>query len=240
MTVDNNIYTKYSEETEETPQPGKLTKEAAAFAACNLYNKAQENWTSAQGAEILSEVGSVIPDETKNFFSGDKVRSLKVYFGFRSSESYSIVSANLLMLRIKHNLSFFYLNYIIQTSVFFALTLLFSPGSMLEIGMLLLVWFMMMQATTSGAMHICGSSISRKMLSLLLAGCSAFILLYVLAGVFWWAMSSSLFAIALHTIFRDASAYQIEPELLYIESDTESPVVISDQRLATADESYES
>ena len=61
--------------------------------------------------------------------------------------------------RVKHNLSFFYLNYALLTALLFALTLLISPSAIIGIGLLGFAWMAVIRATAEGSVEIKGETI---------------------------------------------------------------------------------
>ena len=58
--------------------------------------------------------------------------------------------------RIRHNLIFFHLNYVLVTAVLFCLTLLISPSAIIGIGLLGFAWMGVIRATSEGSMQVKG------------------------------------------------------------------------------------
>lgn len=205
---------------------------ATASAASNLLGQGKKAWDESQGPNVLTDVASSIPERTKQMFSSDKIRGVSIYFGIGDTRPYSIEkNSPLLAARIKHNVSFFYLNYLVQSAIFYGLTILFSPGSLLEIGILACVWVFVMRATNDGVLNLGCFKVTRKVVSVGMTAISAVVLLYVLSNVFWWALTTSIFFMGVHALFRDSSKYMAENEVIAAVSQAaaESPVVMSEQ-----------
>mmetsp|Transcript_48485 Transcript_48485/g.58698 ORF Transcript_48485/g.58698 Transcript_48485/m.58698 type:complete len:183 (-) Transcript_48485:181-729(-) len=174
--------------------------------------------------------------EQKKLFSADKVRSFSIYFGIGDQRPYFVeTNGPLIGARIKHNMSFFYLNYLAQSGFFFALSILFSPGSLLEIGILALVWIVLMRLTVDGVLNLGCFTVTRKVVSVGMTALSAIVLLYVLANVFWWALSTSIFFMMVHAVLRDASKYKDTSDTEQTSESTapaaESPVVMMEPKV---------
>ena len=60
--------------------------------------------------------------------------------------------------RVKHNLSFFYLNYALLTALLFCLTLLISPSAIIGIGLLGFAWMAVIRTTAEGSVEVKGES----------------------------------------------------------------------------------
>lgn len=58
--------------------------------------------------------------------------------------------------RLRHNLSFFYLNYILITTVLFCLTMITSPSAIIGIGLLGFAWMAVIRATSEGSVQVKG------------------------------------------------------------------------------------
>ena len=56
--------------------------------------------------------------------------------------------------RVKHNLTYFYLNYIFLTFLLFALTLMISPSSLISIAILAFAWFYVLKVTADDGYSI--------------------------------------------------------------------------------------
>jgi len=207
---------------------------ATASAASNLLGQAQKNWSESEGPKVLKDVASSIPESTRKIFSSDKIRTISVYFGIGDTRPYfAEKNSSLIVARLKHNVSFFYLNYLVQSAIFYGLTILFSPGSLLEIGILAIAWLLVMRATNDGVLNLGCFKVTRKVVSVGMTAISAVVLLYVLSNVFWWALSTSIFFMLLHAVFRDASKYKSEADVISVESMpvAESPVVMSEPQV---------
>jgi hypothetical protein len=112
---------------------------------------------------MLSSVSSKIPQETKDYlsnaqkelFNREHLRSVSVFFGIGEERPFYIEKVpSLIMERLRHNIAFFYLNYMLLTAVLFVLTLLISPSAIIGIGLLALAWMYVIKTSQSGAMTI--------------------------------------------------------------------------------------
>ena len=92
-------------------------------------------------------------------FNRQHLRSVAVVFGIGEERPFYVEKAPaLLMERVRHNFSFFYLNYMALTAVMFTLTLLISPTAIIGIGLLGFAWMYMIRSTTNGHIKIGGES----------------------------------------------------------------------------------
>ena len=198
----------------------------AVTSTTPIFRKSK--WEGSKGPEMLSGVASHIPQETKDYvmdtqkrlFNPQYLRSPAVYFGFGEEKPFFIEkNPALLYDRVKHNLTFFYLNYILITAVLFVLTLLISPSAIIGMGLLGLAWVSVMRATQSGSLNIRGISITQKQASIAMSVFSACVLFYILNRVFWWTLSTSGICIGLHILFRDASMHKDEEDKVPMSGD---------------------
>jgi hypothetical protein len=91
-------------------------------------------------------------------FNREHLRSIGVYFGIGEERPFYVEKTpSLLMSRLRHNVSFFYLNYMLLTAVLFCLTLLISPSAIIGIGLLGLAWMFVIRASSSGALQVAGT-----------------------------------------------------------------------------------
>lgn len=174
-----------------------------------------------KASELVSSVTSSIPQGTKDvlseasarFFNPAYIRSPKVFFGIGEERPFFMEKqASLLASRVKHNFAYFYLNYAILTAILFFLTLIVSPTSIIEVGLLALAWGSVIKATSSGSFTIRGVTISQKNATIAMSGISAFVLMWILSNIFWWTLSSSLVLIGGHSLFRDSSMLRDEED----------------------------
>jgi hypothetical protein len=125
----------------------------------------KEKWDSSGGSQVLSNVSSSIPDSTKDYlsttskqlFNREHLRGVTVFFGLGEERPFYFEKVpTLLAERIRHNISFFYLNYLLITAVLFILTLLISPSAIIGIGLLTLAWLYVVKNTKEGGLKIYG------------------------------------------------------------------------------------
>jgi len=125
------------------------------------YNHSKEKWNSSGANEALGRVTASIPDSTKTYVGGvfnrEHIRGVTVYFGIGEERPfYFEKTPALLMERLRHNVTFFYLNYILVAAVLFCLTMLISPTTIIGIGLLALAWVGVIRASQTGALQVAG------------------------------------------------------------------------------------
>lgn len=158
-----------------------------------------------------------VPEGTKQYFSAttgqlfnrQRVRSVSVCFGIGEERPFYVEKAPaLLMARVKHNLSFFFMNYLMLTGLLFCLTLLVSPSAIIGIGLLGALWVYVIRQTQAGTLMLLGRNVNQNQATVALSIVSCFVLIWLLSGIFWWALFSSGLLVVLHAAFRDASMHQ--------------------------------
>jgi hypothetical protein len=88
-------------------------------------------------------------------FKREHLRSVSVVFGIGEERAFYVEKTpSLLIERIRHNIVFFYLNYMVVTAILFCLTLLISPSAIIGIGLLALSWMWVIRASQSGSLRI--------------------------------------------------------------------------------------
>lgn len=119
----------------------------------------KEKWDSSGANEAVGRLHASIPDSTKTYvtsmFKREHLRSISVVFGIGEERPFYVEKTpSLLVERLRHNMVFFYLNYMVITAVFFCLTLLISPGAIIGIGILAISWMWLIRASQSGSLRI--------------------------------------------------------------------------------------
>jgi hypothetical protein len=197
-----------------TEIPGNPTAMSTLFGA---MTSAKEKWDSSGANEAMSKFSASIPNSTKDYlsqttgqlFSREKLRSVSVCFGIGEERAFYVEKTpSLLIARIKHNAQFFYLNYLLMLAVLFGLTLFVSPSAIIGLVLLAGAWVYVIRASQSGSLKIGAFSISQTQATVAMGVISAFILIWILSGVFWWALGSSGFLTIVHAGLRDASMHQ--------------------------------
>jgi len=190
---------------------------AAMSTLVGVMNTAKEKWDSSGATEAMSRFSASIPESTKDYlsqttgqlFSREKLRSVSVCFGIGEERAFYVEkNPSLLVARIKHNAQFFYLNYLLMLAVLFGLTLFVSPSAIIGIALLAGAWVYVIRASQTGSLKVGAFSISQTQATVAMAVISAFVLIWILSGVFWWALGSSGFLSVLHAALRDASMHQ--------------------------------
>jgi hypothetical protein len=136
----------------------------SCFAIPLLYYS-KEKWDASGANEAVNRVTASIPQGTKEYlsvtsqqlFNRQRLRSMTVYFGIGEERPFYVEkSPALLLARVQHNSSFFYLNYMMLTALLFCLTLLISPSAIIGIAILAGLWMYVVRQTSNGPMRIYG------------------------------------------------------------------------------------
>ena len=119
----------------------------------------KEKWDSSGGNEALGRASAAIPESTRqmvgSLFKREQIRGPGVCFGIGEERPFYVEKTpSLLVERLRHNMTFFYLNYTILTGVLFCLTLLVSPSAIIGIGILAVVWFWLIKASQDGSLRV--------------------------------------------------------------------------------------
>jgi hypothetical protein len=130
-----------------------------------LFVFSKEKWDQSGANDAMARMSANIPQGTKEYlsltgsqlFNRQQLRSMTVYFGVGEEKPFYLEkSPALLLARLKHNLSFFYLNYFMVTAILFCLTLLISPSAIIGIGLLGLAWTYVIRQSSTGSLKIGG------------------------------------------------------------------------------------
>ena len=128
----------------------------------------KEKWDASGGNEAISRLSASIPQGTKdtlgsaakNLFNKDHLRSLTVFFGIGEERAFYLEkSPSLLTARLRHNFTFFYLNYMIVFGILFVLTMITSITTMIGLVILAAAWLYVIRASSEGHLKI-GSKFS--------------------------------------------------------------------------------
>jgi hypothetical protein len=121
----------------------------------------KEKWNASGANEAVGRVSAKIPESTKNYvgtlFSREQLRSVTVYFGIGEERPFYVEKTpSLLVERLRHNFTFFYLNYMLLTAVFFCLTLFISPTAIIGMAILAAGWMWVIKMSSSGSLNLAG------------------------------------------------------------------------------------
>mmetsp|Transcript_10243 Transcript_10243/g.11883 ORF Transcript_10243/g.11883 Transcript_10243/m.11883 type:complete len:214 (+) Transcript_10243:211-852(+) len=175
--------------------------------------------TANKANQVVNNITAQIPQETKDFMrtakekvlDSDKLRSFTAFFGFGETNSFSFpFSPSVVCGRLKDNILFFYLNYILLTAVVFTLTLvtvLLTPQTLITIVALAIGWLLMIRKTADGPIDVKCLSISRKEGSAFMMVVSGIVLFFLLKSIFWVSLGSASFLALVHAWTRDASTH---------------------------------
>ena len=119
----------------------------------------KDKWDSSGGNEALGRMSASIPDGTKQYVQGifkrEHIRSITVCFGIGEERAFYVEkNIPLLVERLRHNLTFFYLNYMILTAILFCLTIVTSPSTIIGIALLALAWMWFIRVSSDGSIAL--------------------------------------------------------------------------------------
>ncbi|GMH58076.1 hypothetical protein TrRE_jg2218 [Triparma retinervis] len=194
-----------------------------------LGSSLKSKWESVDGPQTVSNISAQLPDSVKSrasnisstYLNPRYMRSPKVYLGLGESKPFYLeTNPSLIADRLKHNIGYFYLNYVFLTVLLFVLTLMISPSSLISIAILAFAWFYVMKITADGY-TIFGVQISQRVATGVMSIVTILCLTYVLSSIFWWTLCTSGFCIFGHSIFRDASMHKDEQDHVEMSGDLE-------------------
>jgi PRA1 family protein len=140
-----------------------LTPIAFLCSHCNLLSK--EKWDASGANDVIARAGASLPQGTTEYltvtsqqlFNREKLRSVTVCFGIGEERPFYFEKApSLLLIRVQHNLGFFFMNYMILTATLFCLTLLITPSAIMGIALLGALWVYVIRSTQNGPMLVYG------------------------------------------------------------------------------------
>ena len=122
----------------------------------------KDKWDSSGGNEALGRMSASIPDSTKtmvgSMFKKEHFRGPAVFFGIGEERGFYVEKTpSLLVERLRHNVTFFYLNYLTIAAILFFLTLLVSPSAIIGLGLLVMVWVWLIRASQEGTLRLSAS-----------------------------------------------------------------------------------
>lgn len=200
----------------------------ALSAITNMVSTAKDSFNKSGGNEVLSSVKASIPKGAQDYLANAKskfinrehIRPISVFFGIgEESPFYVEKNPSLIVSRVKHNIQFFYMNYIILFSVLFCLTMITSPTTLICLGLLGAAWGSMLRYTGEGSVELYGITVSQKQASITMAVISGLVLFNVLSHVFWWTLFSGGFISGIHAFLRDASMHKDEEDRIEMTGD---------------------
>jgi len=208
---------------------GNTLASAGAFDTIQRsWGNVKETFNKAGGNEIVSNISASVPQGTKDYISEAKLkffnfsylRSPKVFFGIGEEKPFYVErTVSLILPRVQHNMTFFYLNYMVITAILFLLTVLINPMTIIAIGMLGLVWMVVIKTTSEGSVSIKGITVTQKQASIVMACVSVFVLIKILSGIFWWTLAASGVLTGAHGLLRDASMHKDEEDKVKMTGD---------------------
>jgi len=167
--------------------------------------------------ETLNKASAAVPQETKDLLrnaknrilENDKLRSFSSFVGKGEQSAFSLtVQPGILCPRLKKNILYFYLNYILIAAIVMVITLLatmLNPKTIISVAVLLLAWFFVLQSTADGGMKLGSSTVSRKNATSVMMVITAIVLFFVVKGVFFVTLTSASVIALIHALLRDSS-----------------------------------
>jgi len=200
----------------------------AIAAMGGIMGTMSETIKNGGGSDIAKSISNALPERTKDYFNEttekifnrDQFRSPTIFFGIGEETAFYFErTPSLIVERLQHNISFFYMNYLLLTAILFALTLLISPSALIGIAFLAVAWVSVIRATKDGAFTFQGVSLSQKHASLAMTVVSGLVLFWLLKSIFWWTLGSSGVLVGAHSFFRDASMHKDEEDKIQMTGD---------------------
>lgn len=208
---------------------GSAANVAGAITALSSASSTIKNaWENSGAKDVIATASSNLPQGTQDtislakekVFNRKNLRSPTVFFGIGEEQPFYVEKVpSLIAERARHNLSFFYLNYVGVTTILFFLTLLISPSSIIGIGLLGGAWLAVIRATNEGSVQIKGITVTQKQASIAMGGLSVLVLIWLLSHIFWMTLFTSGFLCGVHLLLRDASMHKDEEDKVVMQGD---------------------
>ncbi|KAL7548943.1 hypothetical protein ACHAWF_012207, partial [Thalassiosira exigua] len=206
----------------------RVESSTLSFAFSSSPRPRKNAWESSGAKDVLANAQSNLPQGTQDalgkarqrIFNRQNLRSPAIFFGFGEEQPFYVEKVpSLLTERLRHNASFFYLNYALVTTVLFCLTLLISPSAIIGIGLLGFAWAAVIRATSEGSMQVKGITVTQKQASIGMGGVSVIVLIWLLSHMFWMSLLTSGFLCGVHGLLRDASMHKDEEDKVVMQGD---------------------
>jgi hypothetical protein len=118
-------------------------------------------------ASIPQGTKDYLQQTSKQLFNRDQLRSVTVFFGMGEERPFYMERApSLLVERLRHNFTYFYLNYMLLFATLFVLTLVVSPSAIIGIALLAAAWMYVIRSSESGSLKIFGTCVVYYRISL--------------------------------------------------------------------------
>jgi hypothetical protein len=178
--------------------------------------------TSNQVNQTFNSVSAAVPQETKDFmksakekiFDSDKLRSFSLFFGIGEETGFlPTIKPNILIPRVKNNILFFYLNYVLLASIILVITLfatMLNPKTLVMLAMLAISWLLVIKFTSGNGLEVGSFTISRANATTAMMLVSAIVLFFVVKDVFYVTLGSSAAFSLVHAILRDDSKFSVD------------------------------
>mmetsp|Transcript_41322 Transcript_41322/g.96884 ORF Transcript_41322/g.96884 Transcript_41322/m.96884 type:complete len:179 (-) Transcript_41322:401-937(-) len=153
--------------TQNSDDAGASNPLAILNAATKIADAAKEKWNSSGAAQYVKAATDNLPEGTRDvignvqrsIFRRENLRSFSVYTGFGEERPFYFErSPDLLIDRIRHNLTYFFLNYGVLTVFLFILSVITNPATLIKLAIIALMWVYVVKMTESGSIVIAGES----------------------------------------------------------------------------------
>jgi hypothetical protein len=158
--------TKKTMDESDAKSSASFSASAASAALGGLMGSVSEKWNSSGASDAVAKINANLPQGTKDLlgsasakiqFRREHFRGVGIFFGLGEDKPFYLEkNPALLMPRLKHNVSFFYLNYAVLTCILFLLTVLVSPSALIGMALLAFSWMSVIKSTETGEMKIKG------------------------------------------------------------------------------------
>jgi len=209
-----------SQDLDASPNEASASSNPLAIlnAATKIAEAAKDKWNSSGAADYVKAATDSLPEGTrdaignvqKNAFRRENLRSPTVYLGLGEERPFYLErSPDLLMDRMRHNLTYFYLNYGVLTVLLFFMSIITNPSTIIYMAILAGLWIYVVKMSSSGSIVLGGTvTVTQKQISMVMTIFTLFALFWVLSGIFWWTLTLSGLCVIGHTIMRDASMHR--------------------------------
>ena len=158
--------TKKTMDESDAKSSASFSASAASAALGGLRGSVSAKWNSSGASDAVAKINANLPQGTKDLlgsasakiqFRREHFRGVGIFFGLGEDKPFYLEkNPALLMPRLKHNVSFFYLNYAVLTCILFLLTVLVSPSALIGMALLAFSWMSVIKSTETGEMKIKG------------------------------------------------------------------------------------
>eukprot|EP00555_Chaetoceros_dichaeta_P002283 CAMPEP_0198252182 /NCGR_PEP_ID=MMETSP1447-20131203/2744_1 /TAXON_ID=420782 /ORGANISM="Chaetoceros dichaeta, Strain CCMP1751" /LENGTH=220 /DNA_ID=CAMNT_0043937351 /DNA_START=122 /DNA_END=784 /DNA_ORIENTATION=+ len=191
------------------------------MSSADAQNTLQMAQAANQANQTYNDVSAKIPQGTKDFLSSaknkvldnDNLRSFSVFLGTGEESAYQVVcNPTVLCGRLKDNILFFYLNYILVAAlvtIIALLALMINPATIIMVLIIGVCWSAALTLTSGEGLVLCNDSltITRKTATTILTIITAVVMFFMVQKVFVITSSSSAVLACFHGMLRNATEH---------------------------------